>query len=131
MAEWRKAGEARRLAALVAMLALILQVFVPAGFMVSATPGGPAIVICTGHGPLLLDTGDHGQPTKAPASKSGVCAFAGHGGAPLAPAPLALTGVRFEAFVPTFIARAHVFPGRGLAAPPPPAIGPPIISQAT
>ncbi|HEX4197704.1 MAG TPA: DUF2946 family protein [Caulobacteraceae bacterium] len=130
MAGSGKAGETRRLAAVVAMLALMLQVMVPAGFMVSATPGGPAIVICTGHGPLLVHT-DHGQPARSPASKSGACAFAGHGGAPLAPAPLALAGVRFEAFVPAFIARVPVYPGRGMAAPPPPAIGPPAIPQAT
>ena len=54
------------------------------------------------------------------------CPFAGHALAsgPQAPAALALPVV-FEA-APAPARPYLVFPGRGLAAPPPPAIGPPV-----
>ena len=71
--------------AALAMFALLLQLAVPQGFMLARNAGLPAIVICTGHGPLLAPAGDHGIPAKAP-KPSGACAFAGHGGTPT-PAP--------------------------------------------
>src|SRR5665213_2821876 len=81
--------------AVLAMLALLLQLAVPQGFMLARDAGQPAIVICTGHGPLLAPAADHGLPTKAPKS-GGACAFAGHGGTPT-PAPLlALAALHFE-----------------------------------
>ncbi len=110
--------------AVLAMLALLLQLAVPQGFMVASDGGRAAIVICTGHGPLLAPTRDHGAPAKAP-KPGATCAFAGHGGTPT-PAPmLALTAVSFTPLAPLDPPRLSTTPGRGLAAPPPPSQAPP------
>ena len=126
MAGAGKTSIARQLATALAMLALAFQFAIPSGFMVARGADGPAIVICTGHGPLLAHHGERGQPGKSPSSNSGgVCAFAGHGGAPVAPPVLSLIGARFEALAVLPAARPDLAPGRGLAAPPPPSQGPP------
>lgn len=119
----------RRLAATLATLALVLQVLVPSGFMAARTEGGATLVICTGHGPWQGPAGDHGQPTRAPSSDQGhACVFAGHGGVTVA-AALALPARSTFAYVPlSTAALADLLPGRGLAAPPPPALGPPGLS---
>jgi hypothetical protein len=110
--------------AVLAMFALLLQLAVPQGFMLARDAGQPAIVICTGHGPLLTPAPGHGVPAKAP-KPSGVCAFAGHGATPT-PAPLlALAEVRFEPLAAPAVSPIFATPGRGLAAPPPPSQGPP------
>jgi hypothetical protein len=109
-----------------AFLALVLKVIVPPGFMLAdqTASGGFSVVVCTGHGPLRLDRpGDH----KAPPAKSRAdapCAVSGN----LVPTvPVVFTIGRrphlFDAAMPAF-ARDQA-PGRGLVAPPPPAIGPP------
>ena len=72
-------------------------------------------------------TGALDSKAKAPAkSKTGMaCAFAGHSAAPSPqPAPVLAQPVVF-ASVPQGLAVRDLVPGRGLAAPPPPAIGPP------
>lgn len=107
-----------------AVLALVVRISVPQGYMVQSTSVGSAqLVICTGNGPLKI-----GHEAPADRSKSdGACAFAGHGvGAAPEPAPAieAATFVRptqAEPAVP-----ADLTPGRGLAAPPPPSLGPPL-----
>ena len=114
------------LGAALAMLALVLQICVPGGFMVSREGGAPALVVCTGHGALITVADNHGAPAKAPAGDHGVCAFAGHGAATF-DAPVAVPAVITIAFTaaPTN-APADPTPGRGLAAPPPPSQGPPL-----
>jgi hypothetical protein len=112
-----------------AFLALALQLMFPAGFM-AAEPGqahGFPIVICSAQGQTVVDWDTSTSHKKAPAQKTmASCPFAGHAVASGSPAPAALAlPVVFET------ARAPVrpylvFPGRGLAAPPPPAIGPPL-----
>ena len=109
-----------------AFLALAFAIVVPPGFMPASQPNGHglAIVICTGHGPLQLDPSpDH----KAPPGKSkagAACAFAANVTPPLLPA--FAVGARPAAFgVVTLATVSHQAPGRGLAAPPPPATGPP------
>ena len=120
----------RRVTMIAAFLALALQLMFPAGFM-AAEPGqahGLPIVICSAQGQTVADwtapTAHDGQK-KAPAKSMAGCPFAGHAVASAPPVPTILaTPVVFDP-APTS-ARAHaVFPGRGLAAPPPPAIGPP------
>ena len=111
---------------LAAFLALALQLLFPAGFMV-AEPGqahGLPIVICSAQGQTVVDW-DAGHK-KAPAQNSmAACPFAGHAVASGPPAPTALAiPVVFQA-APAPARPYLVFPGRGLAAPPPPAIGPP------
>jgi hypothetical protein len=120
----RKGG----LGAALAMLALVLQVCVPAGFMVSRDAGAPALVVCTGHGAVTL-AGDHGQPGKAPADhEHGVCAFAGHGAAALAAPHVAPIPVAYAFAAPAPLQTMGQAPGRGLAAPPPPSQAPPLRS---
>ena len=121
----RSFGERRFFVAL-AVLAFMLQVLVPPGFMVS---GGAshAVVICTGHGPLTASIDDHGRPAKSPDNKSNhACPFAGHGGTPLSLSPQSVERIvvaRHLAEGPGPV--ADLAPGRGLAAPPPPSHGPP------
>ena len=114
-----------------ALLALALQLLFPAGFMV-AEPGqghGLPIVICSAQGQIVADwdalaAHDAGHKKAPPKTMAG-CPFAGHAVAADPPAPAALaTPVAFETAVAPS-RRYAVFPGRGLAAPPPPAIGPP------
>jgi hypothetical protein len=116
------------LGAILALIALVFQVAAPPGFMVSPSSDGPAIVICTGHGPLTLDART-GVPAHKPAKAAhdGVCAFAGHG---VAVSPPALAFLGRADFTPSTIApskRADLAPGRGLAAPPPPSQAPPLV----
>ena len=111
-----------------ALLALAMKVAAPPGFMFAPTsPGSPfTLMICTGHGPLILGTSHH----KGGASQSkseAPCAFAGHA-APPTPAfgPEIAVAAYAHAIQPTAI-RFDLVPGRGLAAPPPPSQGPPTL----
>jgi hypothetical protein len=114
-------------AAAAAFLALFLQLLFPAGFMVAA-PGqahGLPIVICTAQGQTTVqwDLGGGHKP-KAPA-KSMPCAFAGHATASAPPLPAAIPASTEAWIAAAAVLPETVAPGRGLAAPPPPAIGPP------
>jgi hypothetical protein len=116
-----------RFAACLAAMALVLQIAVPPGFMPAWTDRGLATVICTGHGPLLAHSDEHGKPGKAPARGEGAgCVFAGHGGAAPTPAPHALTRAHVVVVAEPSRPSRDLLPGRGLAAPPPPSQGPPI-----
>ena len=122
-------GKARGVFVALAFIALGLMVLAPPGYMVARQPAGQslAIVICTGHGPLSLVTPN---PLKAPPAKSradGPCAFTGHS-AP--PAPSSADAVAVAVVRPALTSDrmpADVQPGRGLAAPPPPAQAPPSV----
>jgi hypothetical protein len=127
-----RTGERLRGGALaLALLALLVGVLSPSGFMPSAraSVGGPgfALVICTGH--ARPDPGKNGSGAPATASAD-LCAFAG--GASLAAS--GDSGPRL-AREPVFYAEPVVFaaaaqrPGLGLAAPPPPKTGPPAPSE--
>ena len=120
----------RRALMLAAFLALALQLMFPAGFM-AAEPGqahGLPIVICTAQGQTVADwtvPAPHDGRNHAPAKSMAGCPFAGHAVASDPPAPTVLaTPVAFTA-LPAPARAWTVVPGRGLAAPPPPAIGPP------
>lgn len=119
----------RDLAVWLAAMALVLQALAPSGFMVARTGDGPTIAICTGHGPLLAHPGDPAGPGKSRTQREGgLCVFAGHGG--VAPALTQTTSVSVRVAImgapPSPV--ADLLPGRGLAAPPPPSQGPPILS---
>jgi hypothetical protein len=119
-----------------AALALVMKVLVPPGFMAAPQADGShfPLVLCTGHGAVTLEAGgvlpDGGPSKKAPGEKSShdtPCVFAGHGaGAPpqslLDPAPAEFAAYRSAA---PRQPRRDISPGRGLAAPPLPARGPP------
>jgi hypothetical protein len=115
-----------RVAAFLAAIALVFQIGIPFGFMPARTESGLAIVICTGHGPLLAHPDEHGQPGKAPAqSERGMCVFAGHAGVAPPPAPVVLSQSAIVHPAEASSPALDLLPGRGLAAPPPPSRGPP------
>lgn len=115
---------------LMAFAALALQLLFPPGFMAgsaSQAAHGIPIVICTAEGRITANWDgalDHGSK-KAPAKPMAACPFAGHAVANPPPTPQALAEPVSFAHPPETIRAYAVFPGRGLAAPPPPAIGPP------
>jgi len=110
---------------ILALLALWMQVLVPAGFMVSATGASSGLVICTGHG--ALDLSDHSHSGKAPQSKiDAPCLFAGHGLASSTPQPTRIAAPLYAFTSPLALTSEQASPGSGLAAPPPPARGPPL-----
>jgi hypothetical protein len=118
-----------RVAAFFAVLALVVQIIVPPGFMAARMGGAPTIVVCTGHGPLMVMPDGAGKPHKSPQSDQGhICAFAGHGGTAPAPTVLALAQAQIAYVVPLSALIRDLRPGRGLAAPPPPSHGPPSLS---
>lgn len=108
------------------LVALGLRILIPPGVM-PGTPsdGGVPLVICTGHGPAVSLGGDKspGHPDKPPPP----CAFAGHvlGPAPAGPDVIASHATAYAAAV--FASASDLAPGRGLAAPPPPSTGPPVL----
>jgi hypothetical protein len=110
-----------------ALVALALKVLVPPGFMAAAPGSGFGLMICTGHGPAMV--GGHDPAKPAGPSHEAPCAFAGHAATAAVAAPLPAGLVEFVAYaaaVPTALPR-DLAPGRGLAAPPLPARGPPIL----
>jgi hypothetical protein len=127
MRDSRKAvARAGRWAAGLAMLALLVQVLVPQGFMVARQGGLPAVVICTGHGPVLSRDDLGGHPVKSPkAGADMACGFAGHGLGLAASPPLMASQATVWSAPLLIASSADLAPGRGLAAPPPPSQGPP------
>lgn len=117
----------RRVFTALACLALLLQILAPPGFMVSSDPAVRGLVVCTGHGPLIVSP-PPGKPANAPKSSSpGLCVFAAHGAS--TPPPLA-TLISTSGLSPDRTIPAAVFDlatDRGLAAPPPPSQAPPPI----
>jgi hypothetical protein len=106
-----------------AALALAVRVLIPQGYMAPSQPGAAfALVICTDHGLITLDD----KPVPPGKSRTdSPCAFSGN---LAAAAPPLATLARFEVWSsapPRVEIRRDLAPGRGLAAPPPPAIGPP------
>lgn len=121
-----------------AVLAVLVKVVLPAGFMpdASRSTGLWPIVICTEHGPVdafLNDKGEivtehSGQPTSKPAEeKDEPCAFGGAvaGHVPANISLVSWTPPVVQQVQPAFPTTSA--PGRGLAAPPPPSHGPPIL----
>jgi hypothetical protein len=112
------------------ILALVLKVLVPQGFMLSERGPGFPLVICTGHGPLTLIDDGHGVP-KNPAQKKSDAPCTGAGNVtPVTPSalstasePVVLVADRLHSDL-----AFDLIPGRGLAAPPPQSHGPPAIS---
>lgn len=124
----------------IALIALLVRAVVPAGYMLAhaETSEGRYLTIemCEGHARpqvIDLDTGKLVDPSQAPAGapdsdrsegKSAPCVFAS--AAQLAPPLLVAHAVDFlVSYEPGFIVRHDIRPGRGIAAPPPPATGPP------
>jgi hypothetical protein len=68
----------RRFPALLLIVALALRGLVPAGFMLApAADGTFSVVVCTVHGPVVVDVDRDGQPVKpGPGSAGALCVFA-------------------------------------------------------
>ena len=125
----RASSPFRNIAAALIVLALALRVIIPSGFMPSSERGF-ALTICTGMDTQTVWMDKSGKlhkedPSKGKSVEHQPCAFAGAAMAAdvlsadfqVAMAPVALA-------IPVF-AKREVSIGAGLAAPPPPAIGPP------
>lgn len=124
---------------MLAALAIALKVMFPPGFM-AAPPSNDlpfAIVLCTGQGPVTVGAGHalpehvgHAGEKQAPSqsAQDSPCAFAGHGAAA---APPTLQGAERAQFVVyqvlAVVSPPSFAPGRGLAGPPLPARGPPVL----
>ena len=108
-----------------ALLALLFKVYVPTGFMVG---DGGTVVICTGMGPMkMADT--HREAPAAPDKHKAdhACPFASNGAPPLAHPMVAALVAPMMLETRTDSVALNVAPGRGLAAPPPPSTGPPLL----
>lgn len=116
-------------------LMLLLRVLIPSGWMPVATPnGGFAVTLCIDGGAVsawidadgrLHRTATADGPSKDMPGKDAPCAFAAAGLPPL-PALVIDVAARIALLVVAPPLRDTVVAiGRGLAAPPPPATGPP------
>ena len=124
----------RRFAWLMLLVGVLLaRGLAPEGWMpVASADGGLVIAICNGHGPgatITIPTGKAHDKTPAKGQTGDhPCVFSGTGIADAPPPlPAIAAPLRLAATLP---ARHRVVsaPGRGLAAPPPPATGPPALA---
>lgn len=130
----------RHLAPVLAALALLARMLVPAGFMpMVSAQGVPTLVICTGTGPIAIPAhsmhgiemghahqkqhdapatshdGDHACPFGAMAAVADLAGLP-----PVLPMPFVVAAARP-------LSKLFARPGLGLAAPPPPKTGPPSV----
>ncbi|MGN6374844.1 MAG: DUF2946 family protein [Sphingomonas sp.] len=114
-------------------LALLARLAIPVGWMPVTDADGWRLTICTGVGPLdampgmTMDDSGHKAPGNDHKSDT-VCGFAAAGLAmaePCMPPVLAALPIITAAVAP--LRHVAVAVGRGLAAPPPPPTGPPLI----
>jgi hypothetical protein len=130
----RQSDRARALFAALALLVLAMRVLIPAGFMPTSTAHGVIITLCTGQGAInvVVDRDvSPGHPADRDTSMDGQhCAFAGGTAAPLLPdiLPFAALPAWQTAFGPIAFALRTGWIAR-LAAPPPPASGPPVVAR--
>jgi hypothetical protein len=112
--------------------ALLARGLTPDGWMpVASAAGGFTIAPCDGHGPSSVMAMPMGKPhhKMPPKGQTGdhPCVFSGIGIADATPPlPTIVAPVRRVIDAPA-IQRVITAPGRGLAAPPPPATGPPAL----
>ena len=120
----------RGLAAVLIVLTLAVRALLPSGYMVASSPKSITVYICaqaSGMAETVTIPLDAEFPTKVHDSdKQSDCAFAGMAAA--VDVPLAVAA-GFDVFAGLFVHQHHLVsaPGRGLAAPPPFATGPPIL----
>jgi hypothetical protein len=115
----------RNLLFALALAAMGVRAAAPPGYMFSPGSTGLTVTLCNG-GSFHLDLGGVGHDQNKHSNDSGTCLFAAaaHAApAPTTPQPAAVS----VASVAAQPAAPAVSIGRGLAAPPPPATGPPVI----
>jgi len=124
----RESGTARGAFVAAAFLVLLLRILVPTGFMPVETGGKIVVQLCNGYGPasVVIDFGKN-TPTDQHQASDHPCAFAsGFAGNLLSPIlPPAAVLPLPKILLPSGAAIADLTIQR-LAAPPPPAIGPPL-----
>jgi hypothetical protein len=129
-------GRFSRLAITMAMLAVMIRVLVPAGFMVApgSEAGGSRIVICSPQGAVEVLIDSSGNRVKPPADDHGKskvgehpCAFATVATATLTSDLVMESAAVIYAGPDSASSSPAQRPGLGLAAPPPPKTGPPIL----
>jgi hypothetical protein len=126
----RHSRTARGIFAVAALLVLLMRLVAPAGYMPTAMDGKLVVQLCTGTGPATMVI-DLGKDSTAPGEKhkadDAPCAFAGGfaGGLMGAVPPAMLLPALALARLVQGAAIADLTVHR-LAAPPPPAIGPPL-----
>ena len=119
----------------IALLAMLVRAIVPAGYMLAEADTGQGryltVEMCEGHAAKVidLDTGKQVDPSKLPGKAKGdgkgaPCVFAATASfaTPIAIAEPVQFVVSHDV---EFGVDLNVRPGRGIAAPPPPATGPP------
>jgi len=126
----RRSNAARGIFAVIVLLVLAMRVLAPAGFMPVASDGKLVVQLCTGTGPatMVLDIRkDAPAPGEKHKAADAPCAFAGGfaGGLVEAVAPFILLPLLALQRLSQGAAIADLTVHR-LAAPPPPAIGPPL-----
>lgn len=113
--------------------AMFARLLVPQGWM-PAADGSARLTMCSGMGAMEMPAEAHAAMAKAmhggkpdkPAGMDHPCTGAGLGLSLLAAGFTVLDSPHFTAFVATAFPFEGTIPGRGLAAPPPPATGPPL-----
>lgn len=119
----------KNIAAALIVLALAVRVVIPSGFMPSSERG-LALTICTGMDTQTIWMDSKGRlhkedPSKGKSVEHQPCAFAGAGMAVDITTPEPYAEIAPLALATPVFAPREVSVGHGLAAPPPPAIGPP------
>ncbi|MDP2213747.1 DUF2946 family protein [Phenylobacterium sp.] len=117
---------------MLAVVAIGLKILIPPGYMAApAKADGPAftLMLCTPQGMIEMAASDlpgAPSPSEDEGARHSPCVFAGHAAASVTPDLPTILPIVFEtAALRLAAAPGHVTPGRGLAAPPPPARGPP------
>lgn len=116
---------------MLAMIALGLKILIPPGYMAAppqAEGPGFSLMLCTAQGMVDLAIDDPAPTEDEDGARHSPCVFAGHSLGVAAPDLLTAQPVVFQ---PTTAAHldmsGDIAPGRGLASPPPPARGPPLL----
>lgn len=124
----RESKSARALLVAAALLVLLLRTLVPSGFMPVERDGKIVIQLCSGDGPASVVI-DLGKKTPADQHKASdqPCAFTGGLAGTLLPPMLPPLAVPLlPTILPSFGSAIADLTVHRLAAPPPPAIGPPL-----
>ena len=119
----------RNIVAAFIVLALAIRVIIPSGYMPSSERGF-ALIICAGMDTKTVWMDKSGKlhkedPSKGKSVEHQPCAFAGAAITPDFPATALQIAMPHVALATPAFAKREVSIGSGLAAPPPPAIGPP------
>lgn len=125
MRRFRHASSPVSVAVLLALVALLTRLAVPVGWMPAE---GLRLAPCPAAGPIATMSGAHHHPAGKHGHKGGggeACPFAAFAGAIDAPMQPPLVTMPVPVTTLPLAIRLAVAIGAGLAAPPPPATGPP------